>query len=48
MLVKIGALLRFGLVLLALCYVLVMGGQQVATHGAKLVGVGPKIGVRKF
>ena len=46
-LVKIGALLRFGLVL-AMWYLLVTGGQQVATRGAIRVGIGAKMRVRKF
>ena len=46
-LVKIGALLRFGLVL-AMWYLLVTGGQQVATRGAERVAIGAKMRVRKF
>ena len=46
-LVKIGALLRFGLVL-AMRHLLVMGGQQVASRSAEQVDSGTKISVRKF
>ena len=46
-LVKIGALLSFWLVL-AIWYLLVTGGQQVATRGAERVGIGAKMRVRKF
>ena len=46
-LVKIGAHLRFGLVL-AMWYLLVPGGQQVATRGAERVGIGAKMCIRKF
>ena len=46
-LVKIGALLRFGLVL-AMWYLLVTGGQQVATRGIKRADIGAKMRVRKF
>ena len=46
-LVKIGALLRFGLVL-AMWHLLMLGDQQVTTRRAKLVGSGAKICIRKF
>ena len=46
-LVKIGALLRIGLVL-ATRHLLVTGGQQLATRGAERVAIDAKIRVRKF
>ena len=46
-LVKIGALLRFCLVL-ATWHLLVTGGQQAATRGAEQVAIGAKMRVRKF
>ena len=46
-LVKIGALLRIGLVL-AMWHLLATGGQQLATRGAEWVAIDAKMCVRKF
>ena len=46
-LVKIGALLRIGLVL-ATRHLLATGGQQLAIRGAERVAIGAKMRVRKF